>query len=55
MSKGKLEKFAEMETFTNVFQYPFSVLKQRSFEMKGHWCETYFHNSNWAAEKENIP
>ena len=46
MSKGKLEKFAEMETFTNVFQYPFSVLKQRSFEMKGHWCETYFHNSN---------
>ena len=22
MGKGKLEKFAEMETFKNVFQYP---------------------------------
>ena len=36
MGKGKLEKFAELETFGNVFQYPYSVIAQRSFDMKGH-------------------
>jgi len=46
MSKGKLQKFAEMETFSNVFQYPFSVVEQHPFEMKGKWHEEYFHNSN---------
>lgn len=46
MSKRKLAKFAEMETFKNVFQYPFSVAEQVPFEMKGHWREQYFHNDN---------
>ncbi len=46
MSKGKLQKFAEMETFSNVFQYPYSVISQVPFEMKGHWREQYFHNDN---------
>ena len=46
MSKGKLQKFAEMETFSNVFQYPFSVIDNVPFEMKGKWREQYFHNSN---------
>ena len=46
MGKGKLQKFAEMETFSNVFQYPFSVIENVPFEMKGHWCEQYFHNDN---------
>ena len=46
MSKGKLQKFAEMETFSNVFQYPFSVIENVPFEMKGHWREQYFHNDN---------
>ena len=46
MSKGKLQKFAEMETFKNVFQYPFSVMSEVPFEMKGHWREQYFHNDN---------
>lgn len=46
MSKGKLQKFAEMETFSNVFQYPYSVIDQVPFEMKGHWREQYFHNDN---------
>lgn len=46
MSKGKLQKFAEMETFKNVFQYPFSVMSDVPFEMKGHWREQYFHNDN---------
>lgn len=46
MGKGKLEKFAEMETFKNVFQYPFSVLENVPFDMKGHWCEDYFKNNH---------
>lgn len=46
MSKGKLQKFAEMETFKNVFQYPYSVIENVPFEMKGHWREEYFHNQN---------
>ena len=46
MSKGKLAKFAEMETFPNVFQYPFSVISHEPFAMQGHWRDAYFHNSN---------
>lgn len=46
MSKGKLVKFAAMETFKNVFQYPFSVVENVPFDMQGHWCEQYFKNSN---------
>ena len=46
MSKGKLQKFAEMETFKNVFQYPYSVVSEVPFEMRGHWREQYFHNEN---------
>lgn len=44
MGKGKLAKFAEMETFENVFQYPHSVIEQVPFEMKGHWRDQYFKN-----------
>lgn len=46
MSKGKLQKFAEMETFSNVFQYPYSVIENIPFRMKGRWHEDYFHNQN---------
>jgi len=46
VSKGKLQKFAEMETFKNVFQYPYSVISEVPFTMKGHWREQYFHNDN---------
>ena len=46
MSQGKLQKFAEMETFKNVFQYPYSVISEVPFTMKGHWREQYFHNDN---------
>jgi len=46
MGKGKLQKFAEMETFENVFQYPFSVIEQVPFEMTGRWHEDYFKNDN---------
>ena len=46
MGKGKLAKFADMETYENVFQYPFSVIENVPFEMKGHWHEQYFKNQN---------
>jgi tRNA (guanine-N7-)-methyltransferase len=44
MGKGKLAKFAEMETFKNVFQYPYSVVENMPFDMNGHWRDRYFHN-----------
>ena len=57
MGKGKLAKFADMETYENVFQYPYSVVEhvldsngqtvpRIPFDMRGHWHEQYFHNDN---------
>lgn len=46
MAKGKLAKFADMERYENVFQYPYSVVENVPFEMKGRWREEYFHNDN---------
>ena len=46
MSKGKLAKFADMERYDNVFQYPYSVVEQVPFEMKGRWNECYFRNDH---------
>ena len=46
MGKGKLATFADMETYENVFQYPYSVVEHVPFEMQGHWHEQYFKNNN---------
>ncbi len=46
MSKGKLAKFADMETYANVFQYPYPVVSDVPFDMRGHWREQYFKNQN---------
>lgn len=46
MSKGKLQKFADMERYGNVFQYPYQVIEDVPFDMKGHWCGHYFHNDH---------
>jgi tRNA (guanine-N7-)-methyltransferase len=46
MSKGKLAKFADMETYRNVFQYPYPVVSDVPFAMRGHWREQYFKNDN---------
>lgn len=46
MSRGKLAKFADMEGYSNVFQYPYSVVEQVPFGLNGRWRELYFHNSN---------
>ena len=49
-----------METFRNVFQYPYSVIENVPFDMKGKWREEYFHNDNpivleLVAARGNIP
>lgn len=46
MSKGKLEKFADMARYENVFQYPYSAMEQAQFDMRGRWREEYFKNQN---------
>lgn len=46
MGKNKLKKFAEMETFDNVFQYPFAVVERDGFPLKGRWNKDFFKNDN---------
>ena len=46
MGKNKLQKFEAMNHYPNVFQYPFSVLQEKEFEMKGKWNELFFKNGN---------
>jgi len=56
MAKNKLKKFAEMETFSNVFQcgareipHPLSPMANDALPkhpMAGHWRDTYFHNDH---------
>ena len=45
MAKNKLAKFAEMATYSNVFQFPFKKLETDGFPLKGSW-NTYFRNNN---------
>lgn len=46
MGKNKLKKFRDMATIDFVFQYPFAVLKEQGFPLKGRWHADFFHNSN---------
>ncbi|MBQ9077257.1 MAG: tRNA (guanosine(46)-N7)-methyltransferase TrmB [Muribaculaceae bacterium] len=46
MGKNKLKKFKDMETMDCVFQYPFSVLKESGFPLRGQWGKEYFRNDN---------
>lgn len=46
MGKGKLAKFADMSGYPHVFEYPYSVVDEVSFEMKGRWNRDFFHNDN---------
>ena len=47
MSKNKLKKFAEMETFHNVFQCGAQEVETSAvLAMAGHWRENYFKNDN---------
>ncbi len=44
--KKKLARFAENETFPNMFQLSFEELTTAGFLLKGFWKETFFHNKN---------
>ena len=48
MSKNKLKKFAEMETFHNVFQCGAREMLEGNpvVAMRGKWHAEYFHNDN---------
>jgi tRNA (guanine-N7-)-methyltransferase len=46
VGKNKLQKFEDMNGFPNVFQYPFAVLQDNGFEMKGRWNELFFKNDH---------
>ena len=46
MGKGKLAKFAELDTFKNVMQCPFSAMTDEEYPLRGRWHEDYFHNQN---------
>ena len=48
MGKNKLKKFAEMETFHNVFQCGARETLEGNpvVAMRGKWHEEYFHNDN---------
>ncbi|MEN9920004.1 MAG: tRNA ((46)-N7)-methyltransferase TrmB [Bacteroidota bacterium] len=46
MGKNKLAKFANMDQYPHVFQYPYAVLQDKGFEMKGNWGRLFFKNDN---------
>jgi tRNA (guanine-N7-)-methyltransferase len=46
MAKNKLQKFNDMTTFPNVFQYPFAKLRESGgFPLKGLWNKDCFASS----------
>ena len=46
MGKGKLGKFEEMKTFSNVFQPSFDEVFKKDFYLKGKWSGEYFKNDH---------
>ena len=46
MAKHKLQRFAENETFGNLFQHSDYDRVGEEFPLKGSWRKDYFHNEN---------
>lgn len=46
MGKGKLAKFADLASYPHVFEYPYSVVDNVPFELKGKWGESFFKNDH---------
>lgn len=46
MGKNKLAKFAQMEDYPHVFQYPWARISQEKFPLKGKWRSDFFKNNN---------
>src|ERR1035437_7281841 len=45
MAKDKLQRFAELKTFTNVHEFLFDE-RDNNFKLKGKWNKEYFKNNN---------
>ena len=46
MGKNKLARFAENETFANLFQISYEQITEEGFALKGKWNEEFFKNDN---------
>jgi tRNA (guanine-N7-)-methyltransferase len=46
VTKKKLARFAEMETFDHVVQASFDEVFQKDFKLKGKWAKEFFKNDN---------
>lgn len=46
MGKGKLKKFQEMGTFSNVIQVPMGKMDESGFALKGNWRKNFFKNDH---------
>lgn len=46
MGKNKLKKFAENETFANLFQPAFDDVWRKDHPIKGKWNQSFFKNNN---------
>lgn len=46
MGHGKLKRFAETKTFSNVFQPELPIVKNIEFPLRGKWHSDYFKNDN---------
>ena len=46
MSKGKLQKFADMEQYPHVFQHPYRATEDVPFTLRERWGKDFFKNSN---------
>lgn len=46
MGKNKLAKFDDMAEYPHVFQYPYAVLQEKGFPLKGRWNQDFFGNDH---------
>lgn len=46
MGKNKLKKFADMQSYSCVLQYPWARLQEEGFPYRGSWSNRFFNNSN---------
>lgn len=46
MAKHKLERFAQMATFSNVIQPTLNEVLNKDYSLKGRWNELFFKNNN---------
>ncbi len=45
MGKNKIQRFAELRSFSNVIEVNFEEILGKNYPFKGKWSELYFHNT----------